>query len=87
MKSKNEAFAEAIERLGGPANAARQLKKSIQAVLFWRDGDRQLAAEVCPTIERLTEIPCELLRPDIEWHVVRENRPRPTLHLPKKVAA
>lgn len=81
METRNEAFAEAVVILGGPANSARLLKKSIQAVLFWVDGRRELPAAECPTIERLTGIPCERLRPDVEWSVLRENRPRPTLRL------
>lgn len=87
MKTGKEAFAEAVEELGGPANAARQLKKSIQAVLFWVDGRREIPAAVCPTIERLTGIPCERLRPDVEWHVVRQKRPQPTLTLRDRKAA
>ena len=35
-------------------------------------------AEMCPKVERITRdagqpVLCEWLRPDVEWHVVREN--------------
>lgn len=66
-------FEKAIEILGGPARTARALSRSIQAVLFWRDKKRQFPADLCPTVERLTDglVRCEGLRPDVEWAVLR----------------
>jgi DNA-binding transcriptional regulator YdaS (Cro superfamily) len=61
----------AIDKLGGPTAAARALDCSLQAVLFWRDGKRTFPAKLCPVVERLTGVPCEALRPDIEWGVLR----------------
>ena len=42
-------------------------------VSAWVTGKKQIPAERCPTIERLTEraVTCEELRPDVDWHVLR----------------
>lgn len=41
----------AIETAGGPAKVAALLGVSVQAVCFWRDGDRRLPPEHCALIE------------------------------------
>lgn len=63
----------AIEMLGGPSKTAQKLGVTPQAVCFWRDGKRQLAAEYCPAIERETngKVRCEELRPDVDWAYLR----------------
>jgi DNA-binding transcriptional regulator YdaS (Cro superfamily) len=39
----------------------------------WKTGDRQVPAERCPDIERLTDglVRCEDLRPDVDWAYLR----------------
>lgn len=63
----------AIQGAGGPAKVAAAVGCTVQAVCFWRDGKRTLPAEVCPTLERLTQgaVRCEDLRPDVDWSVLR----------------
>lgn len=51
------------------AALARQLGRTKGAVFQWQK--ERVPAEVCPSIERLTGVRCEELRPDIEWHVLR----------------
>lgn len=45
------------------------------AVWQWKDGDRQVPAEHCPGIERLTQgqVRCEELRPDVDWGYLRNS--------------
>jgi DNA-binding transcriptional regulator YdaS (Cro superfamily) len=45
------------------------------AVSQWKLPGRQVPAEHCPVIERLTEgeVRCEDLRPDVDWAYVRAN--------------
>lgn len=42
-------------------------------VYQWANGSRQVPAERCPAIERLTEgaVRCETLRGDVDWAVLR----------------
>jgi DNA-binding transcriptional regulator YdaS (Cro superfamily) len=65
--------AEAINLLGGPAKAARALGVSIQAASFWRSGHRTFPADLCISVEKLTEgrVRCEELRPDVDWAYLR----------------
>jgi len=42
---------------------------STQAISNWLS--RQIPAEHCPDIEELTGIRCEVLRPDINWQILR----------------
>ena len=67
----------AIQGAGGPAKVAAAVGCTVQAVCFWRDGKRTLPAEVCPTLERLTQgaVRCEDLRPDVDWSVLRAPAP------------
>lgn len=67
-------IAQAVSRLGGPRAAAVKLEVSLPLIYFWLSGKRGFPAEKCPVVERLTggEIRCEMLRPDIEWSVLRE---------------
>ncbi len=63
----------ACAMLGGPAKLAAALDCSVQAVCFWRDGQRRIPAERCIEIERITQgaVRCEELRPDVNWAVLR----------------
>jgi len=89
MDAQISAFEHACDLVGGMSSMASSLGVTFSAVSQWKRGLRPVPAGRCPAIERMTgrKVRCEDLRPDIEWHVVRQNRPRPTLHLPKKVAA
>lgn len=66
----------AIEIIGGPSKMAGALGVTPQAVCFWRDGKRQLAAEYCPAIERATNgaVTCEELRPEVDWAYIRKTK-------------
>lgn len=77
------AASQAIEILGGTVNAARLLNVKDhrhQTVQSWLKN--RVPAEYCPLIERETRaagrpIPCERLRPDIAWDVLRtKNKPK-----------
>lgn len=72
-----QAIRRAIELLGGPAKAARALDVSTQAACFWRDGKRQVPADICPTIERLLNgaVRCEEMRGDVDWGYLRGTQP------------
>jgi DNA-binding transcriptional regulator YdaS (Cro superfamily) len=71
-------FNNAVEIIGGVADTARLLGVTYQAVVFWRDGLRRIPAEVCPVIERATngEVPCESMRPDVDWAYLRNTKKR-----------
>lgn len=71
-----EALDRAIEKVGGIGRLAANLGMSYQAIQFWRKKGRKYAtpAEYAPTIERLSGVPCEELRPDVDWAVVRGSR-------------
>ena len=59
--------------LGGQASLARALGIKAPTVNQWVVEKRQVPAERCPTIERLTngEVRCEILRSDVEWGYLR----------------
>ena len=38
----------------------------------WIYRDKRFPAEVCPSIEAVTGVKCEQLRPDVEWSVLRK---------------
>lgn len=44
----------------------------------WLRGERQVPPRQCPKIERLTDgaVTCEMLRPDMEWAVLRSREAR-----------
>lgn len=75
----------AIERardiLGGTGAMAAALEITAPTVSEWVSGRRQVPAERCPTIERLTkgDVTCEQLRSDVDWAYLRKT--------PKKKAA
>ncbi len=61
------------EKRGRGLQLAGGLLVSPPMVSDYASGKKQIPAERCPTIERLTEraVTCEELRPDVEWHVLR----------------
>lgn len=73
-----ESISRAISIVGSASALAKALGVTTQAVCFWRDGKREIPADICPTIERLTkrEVRCEDLRSDVEWSVIRHTRKR-----------
>lgn len=64
----------AIESVG-LAEFARRLNVKYQLVQGWLDEERKFAApaDYCPSIEREFGIRCEILRPDIDWGVLRRS--------------
>ncbi len=75
------AIQRAIQGAGGPAKVAHELRCTVQAVCFWRDGKRQLPAEHCPVLERLNDgaVRCEDLRPDVDWAYIRASAAEPAV--------
>lgn len=61
------------EKRGRGLQLAGGLLVSPPMVSDYASGKKQIPAERCPTIERLTDraVTCEELRPDVEWHVLR----------------
>jgi DNA-binding transcriptional regulator YdaS (Cro superfamily) len=72
-----EALDRAIEIAGGTSKLAKALGIGQSNVSNWRSRDAKNAewkgppAEFCPGIERATGVPCEDLRPDVSWGVLR----------------
>lgn len=54
---------------------AKEIKISVPIVFNWANGKRQVPAERCPDIERITKglVTCEELRPDVNWAVLRNS--------------
>jgi DNA-binding transcriptional regulator YdaS (Cro superfamily) len=65
----------AIRIHNGPTKLAQALGVSVQCVVNWVS--RGVPAERCPDIERATAgaVRCEDLRPDVAWHVLRNQYP------------
>ena len=63
--------------VGSQVALALALGVSKAAVNQWKAPDRQVPAEHCPAIERLTggSVRCEDLRPDVAWDVLRAAAP------------
>jgi DNA-binding transcriptional regulator YdaS (Cro superfamily) len=59
----------AIKEFGNASKLAEALGVTTQAVCFWRDGLRQVSAEVALLIDIKSNgiITCESLRTDIDW--------------------
>jgi DNA-binding transcriptional regulator YdaS (Cro superfamily) len=66
-----------LERANGCAALASDLTKRLEQdisrtrVWNWINRDKRFPAEFCPSIEAITGITCEQLRPDVEWSVLR----------------
>lgn len=61
----------AIDAAGSVSKLAEKLGIVQQAVSNWRSRGSKIPAEYCPVIERELGIPCEELRPDVAWEVLR----------------
>jgi DNA-binding transcriptional regulator YdaS (Cro superfamily) len=59
---------------GATKELACQLGVAPQLVTQWSTGVRQVPAERCPVIERVTSgaVRCEDMRPDVAWSVLRQ---------------
>lgn len=72
-----EALDKAISIIGSMQTLADQMDPPVTkgAVGQWKLPGRQIPAEHCPTIERLTnrEVKCEELRPDMDWAFIRNS--------------
>lgn len=82
----------AIDLVGSATNFAAYVGVTPQAVCFWRDGKRQVPADKCPLIERMTDgkVTCESLRADVDWDYIRGTSKATANHAPaaiKTVAA
>jgi len=73
---EQEALQEAIEIVGSASALASGLGLTKGAISQWKDDGRQVPAEHCPGIEKLTHgaVPCERLRPDIDWGYLRRSQ-------------
>ncbi|HIH5083937.1 helix-turn-helix domain-containing protein [Klebsiella grimontii] len=73
QKSSLDAIREACRMVGGQAEMSRKLGVSSPTVNQWTTGIRQIPAERCPEIEKVTggSVTCEELRPDVEWRYLR----------------
>lgn len=71
-----EALQQAIQKAGGTSELARTLQLSGHQVIYqW--GLNRVPAEYCLKLEKITGVPCELLRPDMDWDVVRQPATQP----------
>lgn len=69
----------AIRLAGGMSAMARELGLSGHQVVYqWKLN--QIPAEHCPNIEAKWGVPCEELRPDVNWAVLRKE---PQIQVPK----
>lgn len=68
--------------VGSQSALAAALGVTKAAVWQWKDPARQVPAEHCPVIERIThgEVRCEELRPDVDWGYLRMPLAKPTAH-------
>lgn len=69
-------LARAIKVVGSIAGLASELGESTQTVWNWKS--RGVPAERCPDIERITlekgeRVPCEEIRDDVDWSVLRKS--------------
>lgn len=70
----------AIDAMDGVTALASAIGVGQSTVSMWRTRGR-VPAEHCPAIERATTkagfpVPCEELRPDVDWSVLRRRRPK-----------
>ena len=64
----------AIERANGVTALARAIPVGSHNVINQWKANR-VPADYCPRIEELTGVPCEQLRPDVAWSVLRKGVP------------
>ncbi len=70
MNDKNP-LERAIQAAGSMQALASQLGVTKGAVFQWKLPNRKVPAAYCPTIERVTGVKCEELRPDVDWAYLR----------------
>jgi DNA-binding transcriptional regulator YdaS (Cro superfamily) len=63
---------EAITIAGSATTLASSLGVSIQVLSNWKARGGRVPAEYCPSIEKLTGVRCERLRPEVPWSILRE---------------
>jgi DNA-binding transcriptional regulator YdaS (Cro superfamily) len=61
----------ACAAVGGVSALAGLLRVTPPTVSQWISGRRQITALRCPAIELATGVPCEQLRPDVQWGLLR----------------
>lgn len=73
---KNTAFIAVCSFFGSQIKTAKVLGVSSRMINSVVHGRRPVPANWCPIIEEATGgvFPCELLRPDIHWYVLRESK-------------
>ena len=73
QESSVTAIREACRVVGGQAAMSRSLGVSPPTVNQWTTGVRQIPAERCLEIEKVTNgtVTCEELRPDVDWKYLR----------------
>ncbi|WP_409266851.1 transcriptional regulator [Massilia sp. BHUDP2] len=73
--TSEEALSKAADIAGSMQALGEQLGVTKGAVGQWKLPGRQVPAEHCPTIERITGgvVRCEDLRPDVDWQVIRSS--------------
>ena len=75
MNQVKQALETAIGVAGGISAFAEAIKApSPGAVKAWKRSG-SVPADYCPTIERVTGVTCERLRPGVEWAVLRGTAP------------
>jgi DNA-binding transcriptional regulator YdaS (Cro superfamily) len=67
-------ISDACGRVGGISALARAIKVTPPTVHQWISGHRPIPVRRCPDIERETGVPCEDLRPDVDWSVLRSHQ-------------
>ena len=71
MEQVKEALDEAIQKAGGLASFTQVVHApSDHAVKSWKRVG-SVPADYCPAIERATGVPCERLRPSVDWAYLR----------------
>lgn len=74
---------------GNAMRLSRDLEVDQSLISLWANGARQIPAERCPEIEKITEgaVTCEELRPDVDWAYLRATLPHSTSQKPTAPAA
>lgn len=73
---EDAALRRAAKVAGGVRALSKVLDVSAGAVYQWLLAGNRVPIERCPYIEQATGVPCEELRPDFPWGLVRKSRPK-----------